>query len=143
MRGKGDPRGRVYDIKPKKKWSRDTKDEVNEADVNINDLPSRTIMVVGRSAERRGWCRVACIVHQKESSVRNDLYLPISPTQRNTSKGVQLVLCFGEQFHRPSWVCLDVIFELPRSVLEDADMELQSKSFGRLQEFIISEGLIL
>lgn len=61
MRNKGNPEGRVYDIKPKRQWSRDTKDEVNEADVDINALPSRTVLVIGRSGQRRGWCRVACV----------------------------------------------------------------------------------
>ncbi|KAM7184458.1 hypothetical protein V8F33_012975 [Rhypophila sp. PSN 637] len=160
MKNPTDPRGRVFTIKGRSTWTDEIKRDLYHLD-DIPDLPSRTVLVIGKSEDKKGHWKAAFVSYkpkspsshaniftkliyqitsEKDLALDTDLQLPIRPAKKDKKTGIQLILSHNYQLEcGPAWVNLHQIMELPRSVLEEDDeleFALQLKSHNRVRSFM-------
>ncbi|KAM7211904.1 hypothetical protein V8F06_012714 [Rhypophila decipiens] len=139
MKDPTDPRGRVFTIKGRSTWTDEIKQDLYHLD-DIPSLPSRTVLVLGKSEDKKGHWKVAFITSEKDPTLETDLQLPIRPAKKDKKTGIQLILSHNYQMEcGPAWVNLHQIMELPYSILEEDDeleFALQLKSHNRVRSFM-------
>ncbi|KAI1135632.1 hypothetical protein F5Y05DRAFT_166897 [Hypoxylon sp. FL0543] len=139
MKHPNSPQGRFYNFKPRHEW------KLSEDDTRLlEDLPKivRKHMVVVVDKAFPGWVKVTTTV---DESIDNDLYVPIRPTPKNRNTKMQLKIADEAYGYNGlpyrSYLRVDKIYSVPREILVDASLELQTKSYGSLGHFMRERGL--